>query len=496
MRDRLSALPTDIFVMITAELPPGDLYNLALTSSWNHERTLPELYRTIRMKWHPEVHPPVLLILRTVMDNPDLAGLVRRVYVTGSSRTSANSPKTVWPEWMRMDQTKIEALREFVRSSRLPSQNLWIAGLDFGSIEVLIALLLSTLTRLECFCVDFDFNSEFIALIVEHAVIKMVQERNAGVVRSSSSNGQLFSVLKHVCFTDPEGIYYWFHKSPEAEQLTFLFYLPEIKSIQMCIPNFGPQGIRWPFAPPPVASKLTFLNLRDREVKPEVLMELLRRTPNLQHMKYEMWIVDDACVVYDDVKYDCDVEVLYRALYQTRHSLKKLSIKIFYEPEYHELLRRSQDQGMRLNHFSKPNAFGSLSDFEQLESLTIPWAFLLGTTYKPISVETLLETGLPSSITYLELREDYIDMQEVSEWTVDACLGRLSHFLNHWSLFAPQLSDFRLEIYDGAIKGWQFTDTEFLRSTCERMGLRTYDVRISHFREDEPVNYYDMYWVW
>lgn len=121
-------------------------------------------------------NPSIHLLLRNLFENSYFRTLVKRIEFKGTKNfgrpRSKRSPVTVWPRGvsLKLSGSELKAIKQYICTTQLPSEVLWIAQVEIGNINV--SLILSTLTALESPHLDFNFHTDtkFLNLLCKHVI--------------------------------------------------------------------------------------------------------------------------------------------------------------------------------------------------------------------------------------------------------------------------------------------------------------------------------------
>ncbi len=423
-----------------------DLLTLLYVCKSLRRLTLPLLYQEIR--WTSDTssgrNPPILLLLRSILERPKLASYVEHIEFQGSK------PPSVWTNEDHPDLTadELKLAIDVICTSQLPSEKLWIQELENGNADAFVALLLLQLSNLQSFARGFDFqrDSKFVGTMLKHTLFSSPP---AAVLSS-------FRVLQRIEYSADMDI--TVHDVPsftvDFDQIVPLFYLPSIQSINMVMPD--PDVFTWPSARP-CTSTLTMLVLRFSHVKEEALEQLLSVTPSLRTLRYDFDCdvepPNDKSCHFDGAKLSC-------ALEHVKATIEDLAISVhFYSIVAIEVENGSEYWGIRGN-------LDSLRHFQILQSLEVPLIVLLGWSS---SSKVRLADVLPQQIRQLCIKDDMADFCNY-EWTVRAGLDRIHDYLEDWRSHAPNLECVTLTLRASGVR-WGEKPQRELRTMCERAGV-------------------------
>jgi len=461
----LVELPEELWQMIVYPLEKSDVSAISRCCKRLRERTIPYLYETIDWTWNSgpalaePCNPPVHLLLRSLVENRHLGSYFQCLQFNGSKNKGSiwqkRSPGTIWERGKpKCTADQLQALKGYVHEVQLPSETLWITELEIGNVNVFVALVLSQLCNLRTLklSTDFHVDTPFLGLLFKRALF-------------SSPPPVGFSIFKDLQYVNfmpmdmdvmPEKAFF------DADQVTSLFYLPAIQSIQAVLYPKR-RKFTWPGDERPYALTLTTLVLPCCEVDETTLLHLLSASPNLHTLRYDYACrIDPPRKSMDDLHFD--LAKLGRALGQVQTTLTHLSLSIdFYT-------NTCGDPGNRSEYWGLKNRLGDLQGFVHLQALSIPFVILFGLAQMPRSVVTL-DGILPRSIRRLCLKDDLSTWDDY-EWLAPACLERLEDFLADRKGTAPQLERLDLELRESHAYEWGEDVQAELRDLCEGTGVQ------------------------
>lgn len=143
-------------------------------------------------------------------------------------------------------------------------------------------------------------------------------------------------------------------------------------------------------------------------------------------------------------------------------SLRHLELSLrfrLYESPY-------DDNGIPL--YTISNKLGSLTDFEKLEHVNIPFIFLLENT--PMSRDFERLGGFPQSIRYIRLTDNMADLYEIYNWSARPCLERLEDFLADWKNTTPNLEHLSMHFEENWGR-WERHERQEFSNMCKAAGV-------------------------
>lgn len=406
--------PTEVQLAIAELLPLCNLSTLSMTSKRLRRLTEPLIYSSIRMAWTLQDHPNTMLLLRTILDRPELGSHVRRLKLDGEgflkpSRQWIPQNPAALPNIVSL---QVEKLSRAANSAGVEeSTSSWVHEVQSGSPNAVVALLLSLLPNLEWLSLSCNWTNEikYIGLVFRSALCKTAMD---GLPPRSPA----YESLKHVelaprvdtdNFLDPENT---------LDALS-LFYLPNIEHLSVCIDN--PIEFSWPCSTPPNPLLLTSLKLdRIREIR---LAPLLSALKNLRKLHYH-WFYQP----------DMDPKVSNRIV-----RLDKMAVALAgLEDTLTELEITGETQpALSWGLYDSPNitlqgSLDQLSRLHRLKRMQVPWLFLMGMTE---SFPGRIDFNLPPNVEDLALPGDLFEVDS-NEWDDEMIISALRSELENGAL--------------------------------------------------------------
>ncbi len=319
-------LPVELWDMIFDHIAESDLATLNNVCTSLHRLTEPRLYRVIR--WTngkpsevSQRSPRIHLLLHSILNRPELA-----LYITEARFTSyienvrSREPKAIpslWRHGSNSGFTKIESgkVESLIERARLSPKNEWLEEFNRGAGDVIIAILLSQLSKLESLHIEVGFQEEdrpFIGSMLRQALTS-----------STSSTGlPHFETLKMVDISiDRANNSFHAVVIDFDQQVAPLFDLPAIETLSLSwlAPETTPL---WP-GMRPVATTLTTLIVKRSRINENILGQLLAATPNLKNL---------VCELAYEYKFRpnefCDCAKLRSALDQIKTTIESLTVQL------------------------------------------------------------------------------------------------------------------------------------------------------------------------
>lgn len=454
----IEQLPLELLCRIITHLPRKNLSALSCTSKTIRTAVEPALYREITFDWDRNWtnHAPVHLLLRCIVDRPDLALCIWRLEFCGQK------PYSKWErcKWRRrykiptgqscsiwehdnepgLTSADMMVMASFISSLHLPAEGLWLRELYRGGVDVYIALLLSQTLNLCHLRLDSDFQHEtsFVGAILKKAAAMSQKPR--------------LEVLEHINYSsdinnDPDITYH----DVDLDQILPLFSFPSIRSVRMALPA---KNIVWPSQKAPISS-LTSLILHHTQLSEEMLGHLLLATPSLRSLQYHSWYNIDSEGRLGRPHWEyLDCAKLGQSLACVQGPLEHLRISVRFI---------SLQTDVALGGFrGMIDRLDTLHGFKKLLSLEIPIIVLLGwSAAAPVKLSNLL----PLSLRHLCLTDDLHELGE-DQWGDEALLPLIQEFLEERSFGTSEFESISL-ILNHVQTRWCEEARMKLKTLCE-----------------------------
>ncbi|PNP82806.1 hypothetical protein FNYG_04037 [Fusarium nygamai] len=404
--------PKEVQLGIAELLLQAAAANLSMTCRALHSLTEPLVYSTIQITWYRQYYPPItkaLLLLRALLERPDLRNHVRSIEFSGDGFIDYDDPP--WPgetpEPPEVPDLPLDKLTAAIGRTGVPEStaNEWMSKvlyadrhrylqveeeLQLGIIQkaqsatsdAAAAVIVSLLTNLERLTVSENWynKSRLLGLMFQLALCGTDQH-------STQGSQPTFSSLKYVSL-DPM-LHDDTNTEPDkADQDLCLFYLPSIQHLSTSIQN--PTPFSWPGASAPNPVSLTSLDIfRLRETR---LAPVLSVAKNLKRLRYNWFYrpdfdkeVNTSTLMLDE---------LAMALLEVKDSLEDLEITA-------ETCLAYTMGDIEPPDFTLHESLAEMRSMRRLKTLNVPWSFLTGMT--GLSSTGRLGNALPQTLEHLIL---------------------------------------------------------------------------------------------
>ncbi|KND93461.1 hypothetical protein TOPH_01959, partial [Tolypocladium ophioglossoides CBS 100239] len=408
----LADWPRELQLSVLDLLSFTDLLSMSVVNKDFRILTEPILYSKVEMTWTWDHTPPITLLLRSILDRPELSGHIRSLRLDGEGFVKSNREISE-PPALPVTTLPISKASKIIQSTGVPQAELWIEELQSGTIDAIVALLLSMLPNLTSLHLgpNFAVESRFLGKMLTCALCESSKEYRLPAFRN----------LHHVTFSRRTHDYRQRHINNSADVLPF-FYIPEIQCLSISIDN--PTEFVWPVHTP-TPSSLTSLELcRLRETRLEPLLSVLNGLQKLRWNWYYQPDIDRAVS-----KHVIELDTMTKALNRVGYTLTDLTIEAETCPELSAGAFEAPELEMR-------GSLGDLAHFGQLRRLCVPWVFLMG--FSPFTAKQL-GALLPQNLELLTLTIDLVGDEEWA-WDDDSIIWATKSGLeNRRRLFLPNL---------------------------------------------------------
>ncbi|KAK7965212.1 hypothetical protein PG996_000433 [Apiospora saccharicola] len=426
-RSYLLKCPNEILSSILLSCPPADRFRVSLVNKQLNGVANRFLYSTVKFRWtaprttNAEVTPSLTIFLRSILGNPQLAAFVQHLCLDGSLywnlRSCGNLPTISWAG----TGSTLDRAVSLVTELSVPYAQDWVRGLEEGTIDALIAFLLTRLPNLRSFATASLFTQEWtLQRAMFHSVV-YGQNRVGWLPRFD----QLSDVLADF-YRD-----YNILCDSNTDTLLSFFYLPAIQTLDLCLDN--PARFSWPAATAPDCTTLTSLTLC--HVRESALKEILSSTKQLIKLNWQFLQCDhnltteneDDPPLYPPI---ADLDVIVDALTPVRDTLKDLTIGA-------DAIKRE-----RVSYDISIEVRGSLKglvEFPKVERFEVPLPFLAGQLVP--NNRFRISGQIPQNLRTLVLNSDLRYFAAHIDWAGEWDDGEIALNLRDWLLYEEFESD-------------------------------------------------------
>ncbi|OAQ67911.1 DNA mismatch repair protein [Pochonia chlamydosporia 170] len=359
----------DLLLSVLDFLSFGDLLSMSIVNKYIHTLTRPHLYSKVKTTWALNHTPPVSLLLRSILDAPELSSYVRSLRLVGHE--FHENPGLKEPPACPIATSSLSKASKLIQRTRVPFAKLWIDELQSGTVDAVVAVLLLLLPNLRSLHLgpNFTIHSRLLGNLLQYALCKPSKE----------------------------------YQLPTFENLSSITFCRRAKEHRHLTANNTADPAHTPT--PSSLVSLEVYRLREAQLK-----QLLSVVKGLQKLHWHWFYQLD---LNPDVSRNVvELDTIAAALNQARDTLTDLTIdaetcpKLLvgdYDPPTLEM-RASLDD---LVHMGK------------LRRLSVPWVFLMG--FSVPSAKKLADS-LPLSLELLILTAN-LDDNDDWEWDDDSIVS-------------------------------------------------------------------------
>ncbi|CAH0001638.1 unnamed protein product [Clonostachys byssicola] len=380
---RFAHVPTEIIDRILCFIPRSGLPNLCLVNQSLRQSAERFLYSTIILHWDYSDIPPIILLLRTLLQRPELFTYVHTITFLGDDFDDGTPPL---PD---IAEIPFEQFIPAIEKTQVPYTKLWIDRLKTGNMEALVGLLIANLSRTRRLALNHGFINGC------SLVGKVIQSKVFG-------GGQLlaFEQLEDVRYIK-EFDYSFPENNSTFTDVLSLFYLPTVTHISAWIPN--PTTFSWPAGEP----NLDHLTSLDIDWLCESFMaKILALTRNLKSLSWTWECYSELDDVDPWKTSTLDLDAIIAVLSHVKRTLERLQFLL----EIGEASLIDDEPKMTVL-----GSFSNLVHFNRLTHIDVPFVTLAD--FGPDALP--LERYLPDSVEVLSLSTGMLVHDAVKWYTND-----------------------------------------------------------------------------
>ncbi|KAF2257806.1 hypothetical protein CC78DRAFT_178516 [Lojkania enalia] len=471
-----SDLPLDLLPYILDYLSKSEYDALVRVCQSLHKEVLPYLYRDISFTATKSrgCARKLAFLLRTLLEQPSLASHVLKFRLYGPhAYWNRYNPWSDNEDTWTMNLWGLEGCTTLSKAQIILVSNQFYQFVDEEvhrslaqfrgrSKDALAILILTRLTELNTLELGDGFlrYSLFLPQIIKRAIrfFPKLTRVILGDRRRDTNNAVAYMDL---------------------DLIRPIFYLPTVETFEWTMSE--PWDFWWNGPRPPRCESLTKLHLFRSNISRKILSFFLAATPNLKVLHYRQEIVFSRTMVGDTNRFT-DLSELNFALRNVTKTLEDIKLSLQLGPGslcYNQIFERG------LQFPAVQGTLYILREMEQLRKIEIPILFLLG--WAPDFAARLHEV-LPSGITELTLRDDFVDL---CPWATGMnChkkVGLIGEYMENRSVYAPHLRKFMIRISGMKKEGW-------LVEAVYDLKLRIYGYEVLQYIYHPEGSDVDMYW--
>ncbi|KAF5006517.1 hypothetical protein FDECE_7119 [Fusarium decemcellulare] len=347
--------PRELLLLTLERLSTADLSSVSMANKYFRNVAEPILYAQVDLPWDKtnSERPPIVLLLRTILDRPKVADLIHRMSLLGDDLHGERSRR--YPSSPLVDTTllQMDKASDMIRRTKLAHAESWIEAVRDGSMDAVVCLLLTQLSRLRFLRVQVNFT------MVNRILGMMLR---AALFEPSRHQLPTYEHLREVGFSQwPRERQQKGYKNTQ-DVLPFV-YLPHIQDLSVGIDNTD--EFNWP-SHPPTSSSIRSLKLS--KLREKSLGTLLSGFTGLKKLQYDWGCQNKIEAIQDP---DLHLDKMASAVSQLGGTLEELIITLDRQPDGSHACRYRR---RRMNIHGSPDALTGLC---KLRRLSIPWVLLM-----------------------------------------------------------------------------------------------------------------------
>ena len=387
------------------------------------------LYSRIQFTWHIkelkheskiEPPPPITRLSRTLLFKPQLAAHIRSLHLDGKA-WRAREARFEFPK-IHTPEDQLDQSIALIDRTGVPYREYWSRELRGGSVDALVALLLTQLPSVRHIHLGKDFTRQcaLTSMMLRSAICEAGTYKLCGF-----QHLQTLSYLRRESRDEACGRNFKIRN--HADILPF-FYLPNLQHVHASIDNM--ESWTWPAPHAPVASELKSLDLYT--IREECLGQILSVTKNLTTLSWKWYY--DTSVEDKSITQILDLDKIGTALSHVQETLTDLTLTAEIANGGDPFLRGIKAVG----------SLRAMVSFDRIKTLQIPLAFLVGFAQDKTK---RLQDALPRNVEFLTITDDLADENidyldegwPLWEWEDYTILDLLEAWIRERTRWAPTL---------------------------------------------------------
>ena len=462
-----TSLPIDCWTGILDFLGPGDVLSLSAVSRDFYSSNLPFLYREISWEWDAVPLTRILRLLRTILQKPELASLIKDVTLKSPQQNvdrnrwkDSVKSEVRWKEEAANHLDVVKSAQDLIKEAEFPESSKWTDALQDGNAYAFAAILLSQLRNLANLQLDYSFvwKAGFPGLMLKHALFTAPEGLLSKFEYLTTVDYGSNVPLSEEC--DPMFNSWDIDGYPPCEPKQFMawFHLPSIQSLSIWLRTF--QDVLTPCYPMGNFNNIHTLVLARATMQEENVTDLLVQMHALKKLHLGMayhWGQEQALE---------NEFFILKGLDSVSHTIEKLSLGL----EYYPFARSLYPFSDIADGFPREEFQGFLKQFPRLWSAEVPVTLLIG--LDPFNNASKITSLLPNTLEELCLQWDNAEMS-CSSWDSETQLHDcVRHLLTGLRSHSPKLK--RITIRE---RWWTYGPNAFaaerakLQEDCTEAGI-------------------------
>ncbi|KAJ3541422.1 hypothetical protein NM208_g733 [Fusarium decemcellulare] len=347
--------PRELLLLTLERLSTADLSSVSMVNKYFRNVAEPILYAQVDLPWDKtnSGRPPIVLLLRTILDRPKVADLIHRMSLLGDDLHGERPRRYPSPPLVDTTLLQMDEAEDMIRRTKLAYAESWVKAVRDGSMDAVVCLLLLQLSRLRFLHVQVNFTKV-------NKILGMILR--AALFEPSRHQLPTYEHLREVDFSQwPRERKPKDYKNTQ-DVLPFV-YLPHIRDLSIGIDDTD--ELNWPSHPP---TSTSIQSLKLSKLREGSLGTFLSGFTSLRKLQYD-WGCQNRIEVTQDP--DLHLDKMASAVSQLGGTLEELIITLDRKPDGSHARRTHR----RMNIHGSPDALTGLC---KLRWLSIPWLLLMG----------------------------------------------------------------------------------------------------------------------
>lgn len=420
----LDVCPVEVANQILGHLKKCDLRQCCLVSKGWQFFAEPALYTTLEIEWTRKEDTRFVTLVRSIILRPALAQHARSLILRGRNFCIDNGlNRDRWPRRLPLPADDADTLAAFVGQLGVSFHNSWQQGLRQGTVDALLALLLSQLPKLSRLYLEPNWDGE------TYLLGRMLRRS----LFESTSKGLpcgRFQHLEDISFgIGYDRCVFWGSKLRMANtlDLLLLFYLPSIRELAMPLDYLPTSEMQWPstVAPSPRTIKSMHLDF----VRAHDLETILSATSGLESFR---WTCHLAGKRSDDIL-RVHLDQVAVAVSNVRRTLTDLSL----ETDVSFVGGLLEEQMIEMT-----GSLRGLVSMDRIKTIRASLILLAGGIGPQANSHLRIADAIPRNVEQVTVTDDQSlnpNWAWTESWTVRPYLDALQAWMDVWHECTPRL---------------------------------------------------------
>lgn len=433
INDRLKAMASfdscalEVKRQILGHLKNGDLREFCAVNKASQIVAEWMLYSAVEITWTDLQDTRFVALVRSIVHRRERALEIRSLKLQGANFCMhARIDPSRWPYKIQMPEEDADALVTFVGTLAVPFQDAWQQGLRQGSVDALLALLLSQTPNLTVLFVgpNFDGMSHLLGQFLRYSLFQSTDQRLSRLQHLEEVSFGLDwdrSRVGHITVYEREAV------DRNTLELLPFFYLPCLRRFAACLDD-SPLAFEWPATTAPNSTTIKSLELDF--IREHQLENILSATTRLESLR---WRCHPAACGGDDSDPMVDLDQVVAAVSNVRDTLADLSIT----------LDVSVCGGLlEAPKVRTQGSLGGLIAMDKIKTFCVSFVLLMGGMSPEDNPSARMQDSIPRNVEHITITDDQF-LNENWTWTMDEMvrpyLDAFQAWLDVWREFHPRL---------------------------------------------------------